>query len=66
MQRWGDLATFLIGFLIGILIPDRTHQNTEIIKDYIRGNLTSFETVFDEACKLLESIEHDNESCFLM
>jgi len=73
MINWGNLATFLIGFLIGFLIPTISELNsikikdhTKQIRDYIRGNLLTFDDVYYRICDLLEIAQDDPNSCFVL
>ena len=66
MNRWGNLVTFLIGFTIGLLIPNRTENQTDQILQFIRGNLLDFESVYTQVCELLEEMAKDEASCFVM
>lgn len=73
LKNWGDLTTFLIGFLIGFLIPTISEINTvtikdhaEQIRDYIRGNLLTFDDVYARICGLLKSTRNDLDSCFIL
>ena len=65
-NEWGDLVTFLIGFIIGLLIPSRAEKQTEQILQFIRGNLLDFESVYTQVCELLEDMQKDELSCFVM
>lgn len=65
-NEWGDLVTFLIGFIIGLLIPSRAEKQTEQILQFIRGNLLDFESVYTQVCELLEDMHKDELSCFVM
>ena len=66
MQEWGNLIIFLIGLGIGLLLPSRTEKQTDQILQFIRGNLLDFESVYTQVCELLEDLEQDEASTFVM